>query len=89
MRGYVALLLLALPAAGVLAGGSPVGGAGYATLPGGHFRSALKYEDRRNGVRIASFELMRRCSPSLAISRTGLDRRCSATRRKRHNRSRR
>ena len=59
MRGYVALLLLALPAAGVLAGGSPVGGAGYATLPGGHFRSALKYEDRRNGVRIASFELMR------------------------------
>ncbi|MEO6139100.1 MAG: formylglycine-generating enzyme family protein [Luteimonas sp.] len=67
MRGYVALLLLLLPVAGVLASGIRVdsklmdsSNMGYATLPGGNFRSALKYEDRKNGVRVAPFQLMQR-----------------------------
>ncbi len=56
MRRYAALLLLlALPIVGVLAGDGS-----YATLPGGSFRSALKYEDRKNGVRVAPFQLMQR-----------------------------
>ena len=54
MRRLAALLLLVLPVAGVLAAG-----ADYAALPGGAFRTALKYEDRKTGVRIAPFELMR------------------------------
>jgi len=53
MRRCVALLLIVLPVAGVLASG-----AGYVTLPGGSFRTALKYEDRKNGVRVAPFQLM-------------------------------
>jgi len=32
----------------------------YVALPGGAFRSALRYEDAKNGVRIAPFQLMRR-----------------------------
>ncbi len=60
MRGYFALLLFALPVAGVLASGAPVTGMHYVTLPAGSFRSALKYEDRKNGVRVASFQLMQR-----------------------------
>ena len=51
------LLLVALPLAG-LAAGELVGR--YAGLPGGQFKSALKYEDARNGVRIAPFALMRK-----------------------------
>jgi len=54
MRKLVALLLLALPIAGAIAGG-----AAYVRLPGGKFAAALKYEDRKDGVRIAPFELMR------------------------------
>ncbi len=60
MRGYVALLLLALPVAGAQASGMLIGSIGYATLPGGIFHSALKYEDRKNGVRVAPFQLMQR-----------------------------
>jgi len=56
MRRLAALLALALPFAG-LAG---VVASGYAQLPGGVFRSALRYEDATNGVRIAPFELMTR-----------------------------
>ncbi len=54
MHRLAALLLVVLPVAGVLAGS-----ADYAPLPGGAFRTALKYEDQKNGVRIAPFELMR------------------------------
>ena len=53
MRRIVAALLLALPVAAALA----AGGTGWVKLPGGNFRSALKYEDRA-AVRIAPFELM-------------------------------
>ncbi|HSR64602.1 MAG TPA: formylglycine-generating enzyme family protein, partial [Xanthomonadaceae bacterium] len=56
MRRLAALLLCVLPVAGVLAGS-----AGYVRLPGGSFRTALKYEDRKAGtVRIAPFALMKR-----------------------------
>lgn len=54
MRASAVLLLLALPVAGLVAGAGQ-----YARLPGGDFRSALRYEDVKNGVRIAPFELMR------------------------------
>ncbi|HVQ32550.1 MAG TPA: formylglycine-generating enzyme family protein [Lysobacter sp.] len=57
MRRRLALLLLcALPLAG-LAG---VAASRYVGLPGGTFRSALKYEDAKQGVRIAPFALMRK-----------------------------
>ena len=52
MRRIAALLLCLLPVAGVVAGG-----AGWVRVPGGNFRSALKYEDRPS-VHIAPFELM-------------------------------
>lgn len=52
MRRIAALLLCLLPVAGVVAGG-----AGWVRVPGGNFRSALKYEDRAS-VRVAPFELM-------------------------------
>lgn len=57
MRRLAALLLCVLPVAGVIAGAA----GGYVRLPGGSFRTALKYEDRKGAaVRIAPFELMRR-----------------------------
>ena len=56
MRATLAALLLALPFAG-LAGGMA---ARYAGLPGGTFKSALQYEDAKNGVRIKAFALMRK-----------------------------
>ena len=52
MRRIAALLLCLLPVAGVVAGG-----AGWVRVPGGNFRSALKYEDRAS-VRITPFERM-------------------------------
>lgn len=55
MRKLAVLLLIALPVAGVFAAASD-----YARLPGGEFRTALKYEDTLKGVRIAPFELMRK-----------------------------
>ena len=55
MRRFAALLLIALPAAGVLAAGT----AAWVKLPGGNFRSALKYEDARD-VKIGAFELQKR-----------------------------
>jgi formylglycine-generating enzyme required for sulfatase activity len=54
MRRYAALLLLALPVAGVVAGG-----AAWVALPGGKFRSALKYEDAGTQV-VAPFVLQKR-----------------------------
>ena len=51
MRRLAALLLCVLPLAGLAAGGGDV------RIPGGAFRSALKYEDRAT-VRIAPFRLM-------------------------------
>jgi len=57
MRRTLAALLLALPLAGLAAG---VAGARYAGLPGGLFKSALGYEDAKDGVRVAPFALMRR-----------------------------
>ena len=57
MRRLAALLLCMLPLAGLAAG--VVGN--YATLPGGSFRTALKYEDRKGAnVRVAPFALMKR-----------------------------
>jgi len=56
MRRLAALLALALPVAGL----ASVVATGYARLPGGAFRSALQYEDAKNGVRIAPFDLMTR-----------------------------
>ena len=55
MRRLAALLVVLLPIAG-LAGDAPPR---YAGLPGGTFRSALNYEDARDGVRIAPYALMR------------------------------
>jgi formylglycine-generating enzyme required for sulfatase activity len=54
-RRLALLLLIVLPAAGALAGGQE-----YVRLPGGPFRTALKYEDSKNGVRVAPFEMMRK-----------------------------
>ena len=54
MRRLAALLLIVLPVAGLVAGAGP-----YVKLQGGTFRTALKYEDQKNGVRVAPFELMR------------------------------
>ena len=55
MRGLAATLLFALPVAGLLAGAGA-----YVQLPGGNFRTALKYEDVKGATRIAPFALMRR-----------------------------
>ena len=55
MRRLAAILLMVLPVAGVLAAGA----GGYVTLPGGTFRSALKYEDSDSQVRIKPFQMMR------------------------------
>ena len=54
MRRLAALLLL-IPLAGLAAGA-----ADYVQLPGGAFRTALKYEDRKGDTRIAPFALMRK-----------------------------
>ncbi|MFC5568653.1 formylglycine-generating enzyme family protein [Lysobacter yangpyeongensis] len=55
MRRLATLLLCVLPLAGLAAG---VAGR-YAQLPGGSFRTALKYEDRKGAdVRIAPFAMM-------------------------------
>lgn len=55
MRGIVAGLLLLLPVAG-----SCAGAADYVEIPGGSFRTALKYEDLKGTMRIAPFALMRK-----------------------------
>ena len=52
MRKWLAIAATLLPVAALAAAGS-----GWVKLPGGSFRSALKYEDRAS-VRIAPFELM-------------------------------
>ena len=54
MRRVIACLLL-LPVAGLFAGV-----ADYVKLPGGSFRTALKYEDLKGNMRIAPFALMRK-----------------------------
>lgn len=54
MRRLCALLLIVLPVVGLVAGA-----ADYRKLPGGSFRTALKYEDLKGSVRIAPFALMR------------------------------
>ena len=58
-RRLAIALLLALPAAGLVAGGA-TGRADYATLPGGDFRSALDYEDIPGNVKVAPFAMMKR-----------------------------
>ncbi len=50
-----ALLFLGVPLASASAG-EP---GDYLTVPGGMFQSALRYEDVKDGVRVASFDLMR------------------------------
>jgi formylglycine-generating enzyme len=54
MRAIAVLLLLALPVAGVIAGG-----AAWVKLPGASFRSALKYEDGQT-AKIAPFVMHKR-----------------------------
>src|SRR3970282_1591382 len=57
MRRPPALLLLALPVAGLA--GAAAGD--YVQLPGAaSFKSVLQYQDSSNGVRVAPFELMRK-----------------------------
>ena len=58
MRRVLVIALLALPLAGLAAG--TLGSSRYAGLPGGVFKSVLRYEDAKDGVRIAPFALMRR-----------------------------
>jgi len=57
MRRALLALLLALPVAGLMAGAAVSGR--YAGLRGGVFKSVLRYEDAKNGVRIQPFALMR------------------------------
>ena len=57
MRAPLVALLLAASLAGVAASAA---GTRYAGLPGGRFESALRYEDAKDGVRIAPFALMRK-----------------------------
>lgn len=54
MRSFVVLLLLAIPAAGTSASGGT-----YTSLPGGEFRSALKYTDRKGLNKIPPFAMMK------------------------------
>jgi len=49
--------LVVLPLAGLATG---VVAGRYAGLPGGQFKSVLRYEDAKNGVRIKPFALMRK-----------------------------
>ena len=56
MRRFAALLLLALPVAGVLAGEVD-----WVKVPGGSFRTALKYEDGKGAAaKVAPFALQKR-----------------------------
>ncbi|KRA72088.1 hypothetical protein ASD78_17185 [Lysobacter sp. Root667] len=57
MRRLLAALLIVLPLADLTAGDA---GRRYVGLPGGMFKSALQYEDAKQGARIAPFALMRR-----------------------------
>jgi sulfatase modifying factor 1 len=60
MRRLAAMLMVLLPIAGIAGGIVGAGTASrYVGLPGGTFRSVLKYEDAKDGVRIAPFALMR------------------------------
>ncbi len=60
MRIGLSGLALLLPVVGLAAGGAVA--ADYARLPGGAFKSALRYEDKGggNGLRIAPFEMMKK-----------------------------
>ncbi len=55
MRRAAALLACALSCVAAHAAAQD-----YVALPGGEFRGALRYEDAKNGVRIAPFQLMRK-----------------------------
>ena len=55
MRRAAALLLLLFPMAALFAAEDA-----YVKLPGGDFRTALKYEDRKGDTRLAPFALMRK-----------------------------
>ena len=57
MRIVALLLALLLPAAHAWAG-QPAGRDDYARIPGVTFKSALRYADAKNGVRVAPFEVM-------------------------------
>ncbi len=57
MRRLAALLVVVLPLAGLAAGAA---GGRYAGLPGGTFKSVLRYEDAKDGVPVAPFALMRK-----------------------------
>jgi sulfatase modifying factor 1 len=56
MRRLAVLLLACLPLAAAVA----AGGSDYVALPGGKFRTALKYEDVTGAQAVAPFALMRR-----------------------------
>lgn len=55
MKWAALLLLVALPSVAF-----PAADAGFVALPGGNFRSALKYKDVPGGQRVPPFALMRR-----------------------------
>jgi formylglycine-generating enzyme len=55
MRTFAALLALAM----IPPGGLAAGQGDFVALPGGEFRSALRYEDLTGGIRVAPFALMR------------------------------
>ncbi|MBV2209235.1 MAG: formylglycine-generating enzyme family protein [Thermomonas sp.] len=56
MRRALFALLIVLPAVGLTAGSTA---AQYASLPGGTFKSVLRFEDVKTGVRIKPFAMMR------------------------------
>lgn len=56
MRRLAGILITALLACGARA---DVTDGGYAAIPGGAFRTALRYEDQKDGVTVAPYRLMR------------------------------
>jgi len=56
MRCFAALMLVLVPPLAALGAGN----ADYAELPGGNFRTALKYEDSKGDTAVAPFALMRK-----------------------------
>ena len=55
MRRLLAFLLLVFPVASVIAGDAK-----YVAMPGGEFRTALKYQNSDSRIRVAPFALMQR-----------------------------
>lgn len=65
MRRIAAILLASLP----LGGHAATSQDEYAEIPGGQFKSALRYEDAVGGVRVTPFRLMRKPVTNAAFQR--------------------